>query len=96
MVQWYVKGLLQNITISLQMYNLQSCEEILKKSQQIEMDDEGALYSIITEKILENKLTELQQTFKNMLIAHNQLWCTISQVRVTQSITASSTMRWNA
>jgi hypothetical protein len=41
------------------------------------MDDEGTLSSKITEKRLEDKLIELQQSIKNMLIAHNELWCTI-------------------
>jgi hypothetical protein len=77
LVQWYVAGLLQKIIIPLWMYDLQSCEDILKKSQWIEMDDEGTLSSTIAEKRLEDKLTELQQSIKNMSIACNELWCTI-------------------
>jgi hypothetical protein len=41
----------------------------LKKSQCIEMDDEGASTSSIIEKILEEKLIELQQSIKNMSIS---------------------------
>jgi uncharacterized membrane protein YjdF len=41
LVQWYVVGLLQNIRVPLCMYDIHMCEEALKKSQRIEMDDEG-------------------------------------------------------
>jgi hypothetical protein len=61
LVQWYVAGLLQNIRAPLWMYDLSTCEEILKKTQRIEMDDEGLVNSSSTEKRLEDKITELQQ-----------------------------------
>jgi hypothetical protein len=41
------------------LYDLQSCEDILKKSQQNEMDYEGTLSSTIVEKRLEDKLIEI-------------------------------------
>jgi len=50
LVQWYVVGLLQKIRVPLCMYDLQTCEEVLRKSKQIEMDDEGAPNSSVIEK----------------------------------------------
>jgi hypothetical protein len=58
LVQWYVAGLLQKIRAPLCMYDIQSCEDALKKSQRIEMDDEGTSTSSIIEKILEEKLAQ--------------------------------------
>jgi hypothetical protein len=55
------------------MYDLSTCEEILKKSQRIEMDDEGLVNSLSAEKILKDKITELQDTIKNISIARNEL-----------------------
>jgi hypothetical protein len=57
LVQWYIEGLLQNIIAPLWMYDLSTCEEILKKTQRIEMDDEGLVNSSSDEKILEDKIT---------------------------------------
>jgi hypothetical protein len=34
LVQWYVAGLLQNIRVPLHMYDLSTCEEILKKNNE--------------------------------------------------------------
>jgi hypothetical protein len=45
LIQWYIASLLQNIRVPLRMYNLSTCEEILKKAQRIKMDDEGTLTS---------------------------------------------------
>jgi len=55
------------------MYDLYSCKDILKKEQRIEMDDKGTLSSTIAGKRLEDKLTELQLSIKNMSIARNKL-----------------------
>jgi hypothetical protein len=77
LVQWYVAGILQNIITPLRMYDLSTCEEILKKDQRIEMDDEGLANSSSAKKILEDKITEIQQTIKNISIACNEFCCTI-------------------
>jgi hypothetical protein len=69
--------MLQNIRVPLHMYDLQTCEEVLKKSQRTEMDDEGVLTSLVIEKRLEENLAKLQQSIKNMSLSRNKLWCTI-------------------
>jgi len=53
------------------MYDLSTCEEILKKDQRIEMDDEGLVNSSSIERKFEDGIIELQRTIKNMPIALN-------------------------
>jgi hypothetical protein len=54
-------GLLQKIRAPLRMYDIQTCEDALKKAQCIETDDEGPSTSSAMEKRLEEKLENLQQ-----------------------------------
>jgi hypothetical protein len=77
LVQLYVEGLLQKIKAPLWMYDLSTCEDILRKTQRIEMDDEGSINKSSIEKRLEDKIIELKQTIKNISLAHNEIWCTI-------------------
>jgi hypothetical protein len=61
LVQWYITYLLENIRVPLHTYDLSTCEEILIKAQQIEMDDKDASTSLVIENRIEEKLVELQQ-----------------------------------
>jgi len=67
LVQWYVAGLLLQIRSPLRLYEITYCEDALQKAQQIELDDDVLLTSLITD-ILEEKIEYLQQTIKNLSI----------------------------
>jgi len=74
----------------LHLYDINTCEDALQKTQCIKSDDEGPSNSSSTEKMLKDKLEKLQQIIKNLTLRRNGIWCTLcceeSHIKYTYSL----------
>lgn len=78
LLQWFITGLIHKIRAPLSMHEFLTCEYDLKKSQQVESNDDFHTSSI--DQRIEENLEMMQKTIQGLYLRNSNMWCTLCMI----------------